>query len=141
MKKFVIEPTKERIVAQAGLAIVGNLLNQTNLVSRLNAYKLPDISRYPACSNGDVAKSYIGLLCQGKSDYDNIETFRDDAFFCTGFGYPEGSFQPDSQATIGPGRLGGKMENDLARRIAGSDSPYKCGNQPGLRQRQAVYPG
>lgn len=81
MKKFVIEHTKERIVAQAGLAIVGNLLNQTNLVSRLNAYKLPDISRYPACSNGDVAKSYIGLLCQGKSDYDNIETFRDDAFF------------------------------------------------------------
>ncbi|GGE50312.1 hypothetical protein GCM10011391_31320 [Pullulanibacillus camelliae] len=81
MKKFVIEPTKERIVAQAGLAIVGNLLNQTNLVSRLNAYKLPDISRYPACSNGDVAKSYIGLLCQGESDYDNIETFRDDAFF------------------------------------------------------------
>ncbi|MCR2848152.1 IS1380 family transposase, partial [Weizmannia coagulans] len=78
---FVIEPTKERIVAQAGLAIVGNLLNQTNLVSRLNAYKLPDISRYPACSNGDVAKSYIGLLCQVKSDYDNIETFRDDAFF------------------------------------------------------------
>lgn len=76
----MIEPTKERMVAQAGLAIVGNLLNQTNLVSRLNAYKLPDISRYRACSNGEVAKSYIGLLCQGKSDYDNIETFRDDAF-------------------------------------------------------------
>ncbi|MEC2341722.1 IS1380 family transposase [Weizmannia sp. CD-2023] len=81
MKKLVIEATKERIVAQSGLAIVGNLLNLTNLASRLNAYRLPDISRNPVCSNGDVAKSYIGLLCQGKSDYDNIETFREDAFF------------------------------------------------------------
>jgi hypothetical protein len=81
MKKLVIEATKERIVAQSGLAIVGNLLNQTNLASRLNAYRLPDISRNPVCSNADVAKSYIGLLCQGKSDYDNIETFREDAFF------------------------------------------------------------
>ncbi|NEV23738.1 IS1380 family transposase, partial [Bacillus coagulans] len=81
MKKLVIEATKERIVAQSGLAIVGNLLSLTNLASRLNAYRLPDISRNPVCSNGDVAKSYIGLLCQGKSDYDNIETFREDAFF------------------------------------------------------------
>jgi hypothetical protein len=81
MKKLVIEATKERIVAQSGLAIVGNLLNLTNLASRLNAYRLPDISRNPVCSNADVAKSYIGLLCQGKSDYDNIETFREDAFF------------------------------------------------------------
>lgn len=81
MKKLVIEATKERIVAQSGLAIVGNLLSLTNLASRLNAYRLPDISRNPVCSNADVAKSYIGLLCQGKSDYDNIETFREDAFF------------------------------------------------------------
>ncbi|KYC69442.1 hypothetical protein B4099_1368 [Heyndrickxia coagulans] len=28
-----------------------------------------------------MAKSYIGLLCQGKSDFDNIETFREDTFF------------------------------------------------------------
>nr|WP_151679650.1 transposase [Weizmannia acidilactici] len=61
--------------------IVGNLLDQTNLASKLNAYKLPRISRNRSCSNGDVAKSYIGLLCQGKSDFDHIETFRDDAFF------------------------------------------------------------
>jgi len=81
MKNFIIEATNERITAQAGLAIVGNLLNQTNLDSKLNAYKLPNISRNPEYSNGDVAKSYIGLLCQGKSDFDSIETFRDDAFF------------------------------------------------------------
>lgn len=38
MKKLVIEATKERIVAQSGLALVGILLNQTNLAFRLNAY-------------------------------------------------------------------------------------------------------
>ena len=81
MKKFIIESTNERIVAQSGLAIVGNLLHQTNSAEKLNDCKLPDISRIPVCSNGDIAKSYIGLLCQGKSDFDNIESFRDDAFF------------------------------------------------------------
>lgn len=81
MKKFIIESTNERIVAQSGLAIVGNLLHQTDLAEKLNDCKLPDISRNPFCSNGDIAKSYIGLLCQGKSDFDHIESFRDDAFF------------------------------------------------------------
>jgi hypothetical protein len=32
-------------------------------------------------SNRDIAYSYLGLLCQGKSDFDHIEPFREDEFF------------------------------------------------------------
>jgi hypothetical protein len=35
----------------------------------------------PDISNRDVAYSYLGLLCQGKSDFDHIEPFREDEFF------------------------------------------------------------
>src|SRR5690606_30212088 len=31
--------------------------------------------------HGDVMKSYLGLLCQGKSDFDHIEPFRHDDVF------------------------------------------------------------
>lgn len=80
MKKFIIETTDERITAHTGLAIVGDLLHYTNLSQRLNNTKL-DKTENPSISNGDVASSYIGLLCQGKSDFDDIEDFREDEFF------------------------------------------------------------
>ncbi len=62
MKKFIIEPTNERITAHSGLAIVGDLLYHTNLSQRFNKTKLATMEN-PSISNGDVASSYIGLLC------------------------------------------------------------------------------
>jgi hypothetical protein len=35
----------------------------------------------PIHSHADVMKSYLGLLCQGKSDFDHIEPFRKDDVF------------------------------------------------------------
>ena len=35
----------------------------------------------PQISNSDCAVAYIGLLCQGKNDFDHIENFREDSFF------------------------------------------------------------
>jgi hypothetical protein len=32
-------------------------------------------------SNSDIVRSYLGLLVQGKSDFDAIENFRGDKFF------------------------------------------------------------
>ena len=32
-------------------------------------------------ATSDILRSYIGLLAQGKSDFDAIENFRGDAFF------------------------------------------------------------
>jgi hypothetical protein len=40
----------------------------------------------PDIKNGDIAIAYIGLLCQGKNDFDSIEIFRQDPFFKTSLG-------------------------------------------------------
>lgn len=61
--------------------MVGLLLDKTNLDTRINALTLPHIKSSPSISNADVARSYLGLLCQGKHDFDHIEAFRQDEFF------------------------------------------------------------
>jgi hypothetical protein len=58
---------------------------QTNLNQRLSQTMLPD-NPSPDISNGNVMGSYIGLLCQGKSDFDQIEPFREDPFFALSLG-------------------------------------------------------
>lgn len=77
--KFV--RSKELILStHAGLATVGALLAHTRLTKRLNHTRLSEMEN-PYHSHADVMKSYIGLLCQGKSDFDHIEPFRNDDVF------------------------------------------------------------
>lgn len=40
----------------------------------------------PTVTHPDVVYSYLGLLCQGKSDFDQIEPFREDRFFIKSLG-------------------------------------------------------
>lgn len=83
--KFEIVRINEILTPVSGLACVGILLNKTGLKRRLNnakIYKMPE----PDIKNGDVAISYIGLLCQGKNDFDSIEPFRQDKFFKSALG-------------------------------------------------------
>lgn len=78
--KFQFIQSNEQLMTHTGLTAIGALIDNSNLVSRLNCDKLPD-NPSPDISNADVFKSYIGLLCQGKSNFDHIEPFRkDDAF-------------------------------------------------------------
>ena len=69
-----------RSATHSGLALVGLMLNRTKLKQGLNQTLLPD-RMAPHISNYDVTVSYIGLLCQGKSNFDHIEQFREDPFF------------------------------------------------------------
>ena len=44
--------------------------------------KLPyDLSSHAGVANSDILKSYLGLLCLGKNDFDAIENFRTNPFF------------------------------------------------------------
>ena len=73
--------SKELILStHAGLATVGALLAHTGLRKRLNHTKIKSM-KTPIHSHADVMKSYLGLLCQGKSDFDHIEPFRKDDVF------------------------------------------------------------
>jgi hypothetical protein len=79
--KITFDESNEYLTTHAGLTIIGALLSKTQLRQRVGQAALPEIKTSPDISNGDVLASYIGLLCQGKSDFDHIEPFRkDDAF-------------------------------------------------------------
>jgi len=78
--KFVIEQSNEYLTTHSGLTFVGALIAKTDLKKRLDKSRIPGVYT-PNISHGDVATSYIGLLCQGKSDFDHIEPFREDDFF------------------------------------------------------------
>jgi len=63
--------------SHAGLALVGKYLAHIKfdrLVDRPFAVR-------SGVRNSAILKSYLALLCQGKSDFDAIEAFRGDAFF------------------------------------------------------------
>lgn len=81
-----LEPMRQLIVKQldydltpvAGLALVGQYLKAMQpVLGRLDA-ALPVKG---GVANSDIVRSYLGLLVQGKSDFDAIENFRGDAFY------------------------------------------------------------
>ncbi len=78
--KFLLKQSKEELTTHSGMALVGAILAKTDLYKRLNKTKLSGVIA-PDFSHGDIAFSYIGLLCQGKNDFDCIEEFRQDRFF------------------------------------------------------------
>lgn len=79
--KFILEDSDETLTTHSGLGLIGLLLSKTKIKQRLNEIIIPKIKSIPDISNGDLAVSYLGLLCQGKNDFDHIEPFRDDPFF------------------------------------------------------------
>lgn len=78
--KFEIVFGNERLITPTGLAIAGLLLKKTDLRKQLNDVKLKDNAN-PIIKNGDVAQVYIGLLCQGKSDFEAVREMHEDKKF------------------------------------------------------------
>ena len=77
---FEWQPGDEVITAHGGLGTIGMLFDSLSVGERLNASTIPGVG-LPEISHRDVAASYVGLLCQGKNDFDHIEPCRDDEFF------------------------------------------------------------
>lgn len=78
--RFELEQSDESLTTHSGLALIGLLLAKTDLAARLNGTCPAESGNYEI-SHADVVYSYLGLLAQGKSDFDHIEPFRDDPFF------------------------------------------------------------
>jgi hypothetical protein len=78
--QFIISTTDEVLLPQSGLALVGALLQDSELRRRVDALDVEGCLR-PDVKHGDVVAAVIGLLCLGKSDFNDIEAFRDDGFF------------------------------------------------------------
>ena len=78
MRPFIVKQLDYDLTPVAGLALVGHHLNRLAPV-----FKQIDAAFPVACgvANSDILRSYLGLLVQGKSDFDAIENFRGDDFF------------------------------------------------------------
>jgi hypothetical protein len=75
-----IRQSNERLITASGLSIVGLLLQKTKLQERLNLHRLKD-NAAPHIKNYEIVFAYIGLLCQGKSDFDHIREMNSDPDF------------------------------------------------------------
>jgi Transposase DDE domain group 1 len=82
MRRFAItQSDTATLTSHAGLALVGQALRHTRLVSDLAAVALRH-----GIAHADCVRSYVGLLTTGKSDFDAIENRRGDDFFRTSLG-------------------------------------------------------
>lgn len=77
MTDFVIKKLPYDLSSHAGLAFVGKYLKRVNV----NALVDPKFPVRSGVANSEIIKSYLALLCMGKSDFDAIESFRGNAFF------------------------------------------------------------
>jgi hypothetical protein len=77
--KLVIAGTDETMSANAGLAVAGSLMKSLRLGRNLNNIRLT--SDEPDISNQDVLRSYLGLLLMGRTNFEDIELYRNDGIF------------------------------------------------------------
>ena len=78
MPKLKLEQsTTETYTAQAGTLLIGGYLSNYSELEELCAALGPG----GEVSNADMLRTYVGLLAQGKSDFEAVENVRDDKVF------------------------------------------------------------
>ena len=83
-RKIEVVFTNERLITPGGLSIVGGLLEKSEFVRFANRMPVKQKRSEPQIKNGDILLSYIGLLCQGKTEFEAVEEMRDDPDFYKG---------------------------------------------------------
>lgn len=78
MTEFIIKKLPYDLTSNAGLALVGQCIERLDISKRIDR-KFP--VGIGGIANSDIIKSYLGLLVQGKNDFDAIEAFRSDDFY------------------------------------------------------------
>ena len=83
MTEFIIKKLPYDLTSHAGLALVGQYFKRLGIKQRIDR-------EFPigkgGIANSDIVQSYLGLLVQGKNDFDAIEAFRADDFFSRALG-------------------------------------------------------
>ena len=83
MTDFIIKKLSYDLTSNAGLALVGQYIKRLGIQSRVDRQFPVGVG---GIANSDILKSYLGLLVQGKNDFDAIEAFRGDSFFTQALG-------------------------------------------------------
>ncbi len=85
MKRFILEQSNDEFyTSHSGLALAGLCINRYSNLSRVTGRKMENNGNL--ISNTDILRSYLGLLCIGKSDYEAITAMRDDDYFKSSLG-------------------------------------------------------
>ncbi len=82
MTDFIIKKLPYDLSSHGGLAFIGKYLKRINVPALID----PAFPVRSGVANSDILKSYLALLCMGKSDFDAIESFRGNAFFIRALG-------------------------------------------------------
>ena len=78
MRRFNIERSEEDLTSHSGLALTGMAVNRyTDLAQSLKR----EVPLRHGIPHADVLRSYLGLLCFGKSDFEAVSNVREDEFF------------------------------------------------------------
>ena len=134
-RRFIIEITNERIISPSGLAIVGGMLGKSELVKRLNRIPVDERKRSePQIKTGDMALTYIGLLAQGKTQFEAVKEMSDDPeYFRDALGIiraiPSAETLRQRMDDIGDSRREDILRTDLSMFAAHNikPSPLPCG--------------
>lgn len=80
MKRFILEQSDDELyTSHSGLALVGLCINRYSNLPRVTGRKM--VNNTNLISNIDILRSYLGLLCIGKSDYEAVSGMRNDKYF------------------------------------------------------------
>ncbi len=83
MRRFeIVQSDTDTTTSHSGLALVGRALGLTRLGPDLDDH----LPLRHGIAHADCVKSYVGIVCTGKSDFDAVEDRREDAFFKTSLG-------------------------------------------------------
>ena len=85
MTDFQIKRLPCNLTAHAGLSLVGQYLKRHAQIDQVIDPRFP-ISGQGGINTSSLIKACVGLLCTGKSDFDAIESLRQDAFFKSALG-------------------------------------------------------
>lgn len=78
MKTIHIEFSEERLITPSGLVFVGQILGKSDFVKKINRAPISNEYLQKQIKNGDILLTYIGMLCQGKPQYEAVREMMDD---------------------------------------------------------------
>ena len=80
INRFILEQSNDKFyTSHSGLALAGLCINRYSDLSRVVGRKMENSNNI--ISHADLLRSYLGLLCLGKSDYEAITSMRKDDYF------------------------------------------------------------
>lgn len=72
---YILERSSEEIKSVGGLSLIGRVLERIGFSDAFTSSR-----------TADILKTQIALLCQGRADFNDVELFRSDTYFCGSLG-------------------------------------------------------